>query len=159
MAWDLDVGLDALRRLLELDLEVIAKIRSALRSGAPAAAAEPEDVAESPEDVFEAGELGGVEALGGAADAGVAESIVARTLVAVAQDRIGLGRFLELVFGRFVALIAIGMKLERQLAIRALDLLLRGGPGDLEDHVIIALAHDAFATFTRAGRNSRSPSL
>ena len=101
----------------------------------------------------------GIEALRAAADAGVAEAIVARALVGVAEDRVGLGRFLELLFGLLVALVAIGMELQRQLAIRALDLLIGGGPGDLEDLVVIALAHDAFATFTSAGRSSRSPSL
>ena len=101
----------------------------------------------------------GIEPLRAAADAGVAEAIVARALVGVAEDRVGLGRFLELLFGLLVALIAIGMELERELAIRALDLLIGGGPGDLEDLVVVALAHDALATFTSAGRSSRSPSL
>ena len=151
--------LDALRRLLELDLEVVAKIGAALRAGAAAAAAEPENVAEAAEDVFEAAELRRIEALRAAADAGVAEAIVAGALVAVAEDRVGLGRFLELLFGRLVALVAIGVELQRELAIRALDLLIGGGAGDLEDLVVIALAHDAFATFTSAGRSRRSPSL
>ena len=39
----------------------------------------------------------------GAADAGVAEAIVERALVAVGEDRVGLGRLLELLFGRRVA--------------------------------------------------------
>jgi hypothetical protein len=94
---DLDMRLDALGRLLEFDFEVVTQIGAALRAGAAAAAAESEDVAEAAEDVFEARELRRVEALRAAADAGVAESIVARPLVGVAEDRVGLGRFLELL--------------------------------------------------------------
>ena len=118
------MGLDALGRLLELDFEVVAKVGAALRAGAASAAAEPEDVAEAAEDVFEAAELRRIEPLRAVADAGVAEAIVAGALVAVAQDRVGLGRFLELLFGRLVALVAIGVELQRELAIRALDLLI-----------------------------------
>ena len=101
----------------------------------------------------------GIESLRAAADAGMTEAIVAGALVAVAEDRVGFGRFLEFLFGLLVARVAIGMVLQRQLAIRALDLLLGGRAGDLEDLVVIALAHDAFATFTSAGRSRRSPSL
>src|SRR5205085_9814810 len=55
LAWNLDGGLGAGRRLLEADLEVVAEIRTSLRSTAAAAAAEhvaePEHVAKSGEDV------------------------------------------------------------------------------------------------------------
>ncbi len=155
---NLDAGLDALGRLLELDLEVVAKIGAALRTGAAPAAAKSENVAEAAEDVLEAGELRGIEALR-AAHAGVSEAVVARALVAVAQDRVRLGGFLELLFGGLVALVAIRVVLERELAIRALDLLIAGGAGDLEDLVVVAFAHDALATLTSAGRSRRSPSL
>src|SRR6185436_7884379 len=118
-----------------------------------------ENVAKPAEDVFEAGELGRIEPLGASADAGVPEAIVAGALVAVAEDRVGLGGFLEFFLGLLVALVAIGVELQRQLAIRALDLLIGRGAGDLEDFVVVAFAHDAFATLTSAGRSSRSPSL
>ena len=150
VARNLDAGLDALRRLLELDLEVVAKVGAALRAGAAAAAAEAENVAEAAEDVFEAGELRRIESLR-AADAGVAEAIVARALVAVAEDGVRLGRFLECVLGLLVARVAIGVELQRQLAIRALDLLIGRGARDLEDLVVVALAHDALATLTMRG--------
>ena len=104
-------------------------------------------------------ELGRIETLRAVADAGVAEAIVAGALVAVAEDGVGLGRFLELLLGLLVALVAIGVELQRQLAVRALDLLVGCRAGDLEDLVVVALAHDAFATFTSAGRSRRSPSL
>ena len=57
VAGNLDVGFNTLCRLLELDLEVVAKIRAALRAGAAAAAAESENVAEAAKDVLEAREL------------------------------------------------------------------------------------------------------
>ena len=85
--------------------------------------------------------------------------VVAGALFAVAQDGVGLGRFLEFLFGLLVALVAIRVVLERQLAIRALDFLIGCCARDFEGLVIIALAHDALATFTIAGRSRRSPSL
>ncbi len=131
------------------------------RGGGPAEhVAEAEDVAEAAEDVLEAREMRRVEAPPDAAgDPGVTEAIVAGALVAVGEHRVGFGRFLELLLGRLVARVAIGMELERQLAIRALDLLIGGGTRRPEDLVVVALAHDALATFTSAGRSSRSPSL
>ena len=75
-----------------------------------------------------------------------------------ARMRIRLGRFLEFLLRELVARVAIRVKLHRQLAIRALDLAVGRGPGDLEDLVVVALAH-AFATFTIAGRSRRSFSM
>src|SRR5687768_6872974 len=148
-----------MRRLLELDLEVVTQVGAPLRSGAPRPAAKAEDVAEPRENIFETGELRRVEALSRAANPRVSKAIVARALVGIAQDGVGLRRFLELFFGLDVALVAIGVEFQRQLAIRALDLLIGRGARDVENLVIIALAHDAFATLTRAGRSRRSPSL
>ena len=156
--------LGALGRFLERDLEVVAQVGAALRA-APAAAAgaedvaETEDVAEAAEDVLEPGEDVGVEAAGGrAAQAGVAEAVVHVALVGVGEHRVGLGRLLEQVFRLLVAGIAIGVMLERQLAVGALDFLVGRGLGDPEHFVVVALAHD-LATFTMAARSSRSPSM
>ena len=71
----------------------------------------------------------------------MAEAIVERALVAVGEHGIGLGRFLELLLGVVVARVAIGVVLQRQLAIRALDLLVRRLALDAEDLVVVALAH------------------
>ena len=92
------------------------------------------------------------------ADAGVAEPVVGRALVGVGEDRVGLGRLLELLLGLGVARVAVGMVLERELAVGALDVLVRRVAGDAEHLVVVSLAH-ALATFTIAGRSSRSPSL
>jgi hypothetical protein len=88
----------------------------------------------------------------------MSEAIVTRALVGVGEDGIRFGAFLERLFGRLVAWIAIRMVLQRQLAVSALDFLFARVAADAKHGIVIALAHDAFATRTRAGRNSRSPS-
>ena len=88
----------------------------------------------------------------------MAEAIVGRALVAIGQDRVRLGALLELLLGRVVAGIAVGVVLQRELAIRALDFGVGRRPFDAEDLVVVPLAH-AFATFTMAGRSSLSPSM
>ena len=97
----------------------------------------------------------------GAADARMAEAIVQAPLFAIGEDRVRLGGFLERLFRLLVAWIAIGMVFQRELAIRALDLLLGRLPLDSENLVVVALRHAAhpLATFTIDGRRSRSPSM
>ena len=126
-------GLRALGRFLERDFEVVSKVGAALRSRPPPAAApntspKPKMSPEPAEDVFEAGEDARIEA-GAAAEPGMAEAVVHAPLVGVGQDGVRLGRFLELVFGFLVAGIAVGVILQRQLAVRALDLLVGRGLG------------------------------
>jgi hypothetical protein len=87
----------------------------------------------------------------------VTEAVVHVPLVGIGEDRVRLGRFLELVLRGLVAWILVRVVLDGELAVGALDLGLGGGLGDAEDLVIIPLAH-AFATFTIAGRSRRSPS-
>ena len=150
-----------MRSFLERDLEVVTKVPAALRpaasSGAPEQIAEAEDVAEAAEDVAEVGEDGRVEASARrGAHALVAEAVVQTPLFRVGEDRVRLGALLELFLGRLVARVSIGMVFERQLAVRALDLDFGGCARDAQHLVVIALAH-AFATFTIAGRSSRSP--
>ncbi len=60
---------------------------------------------------------------GGAAQAGVAELIVALAFVGVGEHLVGFGRFLELLFGLGVAGVAVGVILHRQLAVGAFDLV------------------------------------
>ena len=91
-------------------------------------------------------------------DAGVAEAVVEAALLGVGEDGVRLGRFLELLLGGLVARIAVRVVLHRQLAVRALDFDFGRRARDPEDLVVVALAH-AFATFTIAGRSSRSPSM
>jgi hypothetical protein len=159
---NLNRRLEVRRRFFERDLEVVAKIGAALWSAAPSASAEDvgesKDVPQATEDVLETGEDIRIEAGGGgAAEPSVTEAVVHVALVGVRQDGVSLGRLLELLLGRVVARVAIGMVGQRKLAVCALDLLLRRRPRDGQYLVVVALAHDDFATFTIAGRNSRSP--
>src|SRR5262249_12659074 len=145
------------------DLEVVAQIRAPLRPAAtPAAAedvAEAEQVAEIAEDVLEAGERVRIEAArADAADARMPEAVVQRSLLGIRDDRVRLGRLLEVLFGLVVPRIAIRVILQRELPVGALDLLVAGVAADAENLVVVALAH-AFATFTMAGRSRRSPSM
>ncbi len=135
---------DAEDSFLKFQRKIFAQIGAALRAGAPAAAlsegvAETEEVAE---DVMEVVEDGGIEAAKAltrsAAYAGMAEAIVARALFGVGEDGIGLAAFLEALFGFGIIGIAVGMKLQRELAVRALDLLVAGSAGDAKDLVVIA---------------------
>ena len=52
----------------------------------------------------------------------MAEAVVEVPLVGVGEHRVRLGRLLELFLGGVVAGIAVGVVLQRQLAVRALDL-------------------------------------
>ena len=168
LAGDLDCRLHALRRFPERDFEVVAQIGAALRTAAAARAAkqvaEAEDVAEAAEDVFEAGEDGGIEsAAGRRCYARVAEAIVGGALVGIGEDGVRLGAFLEALFGLVITGVAIRVVLQRELAIRALDLALACRALDREDLVVIPLAclrpAHALATLTMAGRSSLSPSM
>ena len=78
-----------------------------------------------------------------AAEARVAVRVVALALLGVAEDAVGLRRLLEALLGLLVARVAVGVVLERQLAVGGLDLLLGGVPGDPEDLVVVALGHQA----------------
>src|SRR5207237_3194106 len=67
----------------------------------------------------------------------IAELIVDFPLLGIAQDVIGLGDLLELLFGRFVARVDVGMIFPGQLPERLADLIFRGVPLDPESRVII----------------------
>jgi len=118
-----------------------------------------EKVAEdAAEDIFEARERGWIEPGAGLRrHTRMAEPVVLRALLAVRQDRVGLGGLLESLFGLVVPLVPIRMMFEGELAIGALDLLVSRILQNAENLVVIPFAH-AFATFTMAGRTSLSPS-
>ncbi len=71
----------------------------------------------------------------------VAVAIVGGALVRVAQDRVGLGRFLEPLLGVRVVGVAIRMQIEGEATVRLLDLDLGGRFLDPEDFVVVALGH------------------
>ncbi len=164
LARDLDRRLGAFRRFLERDLEVVAEVGAALRSAAPATAAEeiaePEHAAENVREVAELAEDRRIEAgaARGGFHAGMTEAVVEAALLGIGQNRIGFGRLLEPIFRGLVAGVPIGMRLHRDLPVGALELALVGRSGDAEHFVVVAFAH-ALATFTIAGRSRRSPSM
>ena len=73
------------------------------------------------------------------AQTGMAIAIVDLPFLRIAEHRIGLGRFLELVRGLLVAAVAIGMELHRQNAISLFQLIVGGVLLDAEHFVKIKL--------------------
>ena len=67
-----------------------------------------------------------------------AEAVVLGPLGLVAENVVSFLDFLELDLSLLVAGIAVGVKLPRELAVGALDLLIRGAAFDAENIVIIA---------------------
>jgi len=163
-----DLLRDAFRDLLETELQADLEVLP-LTGGPPPSAAEPEDVLHPAEVAHEraqgvgeievlepeAGTPGPEAAVGG----GVPEPVVARALVLVVEDLVGLRGLLELLLGLGISRIAVGVELQRLLPVGLLDLV--GGRGllDAEDLVVVALhAGSARATITFAGRSTFSPS-
>src|SRR5437588_3656129 len=108
-------------RILEADAQVEAKVLAALGTGArPGAHGASE---EGVEDVFHAGKAAAEVEAGHALRARVAEGVVALPLGGVAQDLVSLVDLLEAGLGLGVVGIAVGMVLEGELAIGALELL------------------------------------
>ena len=138
-------------------------MRALLRPAAPASAAkqiaEAEGVAEPAEDVFEAHECGRVESRRSlSAEPRVSEAVVGGPLLRIREDGVRFGRLLELLFGVLAALVAVGMVLERKLAVGRLEVAFRRAAFDAKNDVVVGLTH-AWATFTMAGRSSRSLSV
>src|SRR5439155_14859443 len=94
-----------------------------------------------------------------------AEAVEVRALVGVGQDRVRLVHLFEPLLGFFVAAIAVGVVLHRELAIGLLELGLAGGARDAEDLVVVARQRSqlsssgAAATDTRAARRTRLCSM
>jgi hypothetical protein len=68
----------------------------------------------------------------------VAKAVIQRPLLTVAKNGVGLGALLELLLGFRIVRIAVGMVLQRKLAIRAFNFLLGGGARDPKYLVIVA---------------------
>src|SRR5438105_347722 len=76
---------------------------------------------------------------GHAVRAGVAKAVIALPLGLVAQDLVGLVDLLEAGLGLRIIRIAIGVKLEREFPVGALQLFGGGRPRNAEDLVVIPL--------------------
>src|SRR5579883_1395762 len=151
-----DLRLGPKHGLFELQRQVFAKVRTALRPRAapPAGCAEkianPKKLAKNVAEVLERARIESPSSRR-ARDPRVTEAVIRRTLLGIHQDRIGLGHFFEFLFGVGIVRISIRMVLHGELAVRALDLLLATLPLDPEDLVVVA--------FHVTGQNFAPPAL
>ena len=131
--------------VFERHFQVIAKIFAALRAIASAAApsstakqvAKAEQIAEN---IAEIGEGGRIEALRShTLQPLVAIAVIGGALLGIAQDAVGLGRFLEPLFGILIVGITIRVVLERQFAV-----------GALQTRVVAVAAHSSRFRSSRA---------
>jgi hypothetical protein len=143
MAADIHFFIGAEDRLIKFEMQVFAKVGSALGAAATTSAlaeyvAKTENVAE---DVAEILEDGGIESRwtsGASAHASMSEAVIQRSLLTIGQDCVRFRDLLKLVFRLRIIRIAVRMIRHRELAISALDFNLGGRAGDTEDFVKIA---------------------
>ncbi len=93
--------------------------------------------AEFAQDVAEVGVAKDVLLAEALLEAGGAEGVVLFALLLVGEDRVGLADLLELLFRLFIALVAVRMVFQRQLAVRLLDLVGRGSLADAKLFIVI----------------------
>ena len=149
---DFNLFFDAERRLLKLDLHVVTQIGATLSIfGAPPtaeerlenSAADSASAKDFTENVEWIVKTATTEA--GALRKGcMPKPIVGRVFIRIDKDIVCLAEFLEPFLGMRIVGIFIWMKLDRELAIRALDLLLRGVAPHAQNFVIIAFGRGHF---------------
>ena len=136
-ARNLDRRLGARRGLLERDLEVVAEIRAALRTAAragappkmspkPKTSPRPEKMSEKSAKIVGSNPAPPVEPLTPAWP----KRSCRCPLLLVSEHGMRLGRFLEALLGLVVSGIAVGVILQRELSVGALDLPIRALPLD-----------------------------
>src|SRR5436190_2456443 len=128
------------------DLHIVTQIRAALplvSATATAAtektlenstAATAESLAENIEGIVKSA----AKPLAALSESGMPIPVVGRAFVSVDQDIVGLAQLLEFLLGMGVLRIFVGMKLDSQLAIGALDFVVMRAPVNSEHFVIIA---------------------
>ena len=87
----------------------------------------------------------------------MAEAVVALPGLRVREDLVRAGRLLELLLGGFVPGVAVGMELERELAVRLLDVVGGRVARDPEDLVVVALHRPGGHTTAASARFSLPP--
>ncbi len=128
VAPDVDLLFHAKGRVLKCNGEVFADVGATLRPAAPSAASPrvAEQIAKAehlPEQVAEVHLLETTLSLSAAVGEGfMAKAVVGGALLLVAKHGVGLAALLEALLGFMVAGVAVRVKLQRQLAICALDL-------------------------------------
>src|SRR5215469_6239197 len=143
----------------EFQVDVFAKIRAALcartaaRSTAAEQVTEPEELAENIAEILK---YAGVKADARACttDSCMSETVVQAALFRIRQYRVGFAALLESFFRVRVVGVAVGVVLQCQLAIGALDLQLAGAALDAQDFVIISF-YVAWQSFLSSVVNSR----
>ena len=138
-----ELGGHAFRGFFERDLEVVTKIRAALRRTAPCATAstaenitKPKQVAEN---VFNAtkSRRTPVSRARTARHTRMPESVVTPALFGIGQHAVRLGGFFKLLFRARVVGILVRVILHRQPPVGTLDLLIGGGPAYGKHFIII----------------------
>jgi hypothetical protein len=129
-------------RFLKFERHIFTQIGAALCPPAPATSlpknvAHAEQVAENLAEILEAHTCS-VEAAASAANPGMAEAIIERALLAIAEHGIGFAGLFELFFSIGVVRIAIRVKLQGKLPVGALDLLFVRPAFDSQDFVVVA---------------------
>ena len=144
MAPNLDLLLGTEDRLFKLKVQIFAKVGAALGPAAatPAASSkqipEAEELAENIAKVLKNGGIEPGRASRTAPNSRVPEAVIQRALLAVRQNRVRFGEFLELFFRVRVIGIAIGMIRHRKFAIRTLDFHVGSRARNAQYLVIIA---------------------
>jgi hypothetical protein len=140
-----DLGFRTEDRVVKVERQVLAQIRSTLGAAPPAspcsAAEQITEAKEIAEDVTKILENGGIKSRRSRCpgDARMAEAVVASALVLISQHSIGFAAFFELFFRIWIVGIAIRMELHGKFPVRALDLNVGGRAGHAQDFVVIAL--------------------
>jgi hypothetical protein len=133
----------------QFKVDIFAKVGAALSTAALARAA-AKNFAETKKVSENITKVGGVEALptSHAAQASVAVAVIRGALIYIRQHGIGFTAFFKFFFRVRVIGIAVGMELQRQFAVGALDLLIGGAAGYAQHLIIVA--------FYVAGQNGLS---
>jgi hypothetical protein len=175
---EFDLLLAAAESLFERDPEVIAQIRTTTFLSAATAAEEmvenPASASRSSKHLTE--EVKGIvhatptsaSSTHAALEGSVTISVVGSTFLRIAQDIVGFGDLAEALLGSGIAGILIRVMLDRELAVRLLDILELDGSGDLQYLVVTPLCHSegtpagnqaSLLTMTLEGRINLSASL
>src|SRR5216683_224901 len=147
---DFDWLLDTGERFFECDRQVVAKIVSAVGTFASSATAE----ASSEKGVEDVGErhVGEVDPWSPARlHGGVAEHVVRPPPSWIGEHRVRLAGFLEPGGRDGVVRIAVGMRVHRDLAKRALQVLGRALPGHTQDFVVVAIGCQSYTYVLAVG--------
>jgi hypothetical protein len=128
-------------RFFELQVDIFAQIRAALSTAsAPLPPEKITNAEEVPEDFAHVLERRWVESTcAHSIHTGVAKAVVSSAFVRIRKHPVSLAAFLEFFFRIRIIGIAVGMELQRQLAIGALELRFRDRAGHTQHFVEIAL--------------------